>query len=89
MGNELHGTSEEAKANADEFVHIPMVGFTESFNVSVSAAICISHLANKIRQSTVDWKLSEEEKEEIRMKWVKWMVRKSDVLERNFLLGKV
>jgi tRNA (guanosine-2'-O-)-methyltransferase len=86
MGNELHGTSEEAMACADELVHIPMVGFTESFNVSVSAAICISQLVNKIRSIETDWKLSEEEKDDIRMKWVKLMVKKSDVLERNFLL---
>jgi tRNA (guanosine-2'-O-)-methyltransferase len=87
MGNELRGISPEAEAHADHLVHIPMVGFTESFNVSVSAAICISHLVNKIRQSDLDWKLTEDEKDEIRMKWVKLMVKKSDVLERNFMRG--
>ena len=87
MGNELRGISKEAEENADQLVHIPMVGFTESFNVSVSAAICISHLVNKIRQSDLDWKLTEAEKDEIRMTWVKLMVKKSDVLERNFLKG--
>jgi tRNA (guanosine-2'-O-)-methyltransferase len=89
MGNELHGISVEGVANADQLVHIPMVGFTESFNVSVSAAVCISHLVNRIRHSHLDWKLSEEEKDEIRMKWVKLMVKKSDVLERNFLKDKI
>ena len=66
-------------------MHIPMVGFTESFNVSVRAAICIAHLLNKIRHSDLDWKLTDHEKDEIRMKWVKLMVKKSEVLERNFL----
>ena len=85
MGNELRGISKEAELNADYLVHIPMVGFTESFNVSVSAVICIAHLVNKIRQSDLDWKLTDHEKDEIRMKWVKLMVKKSDVLERNIL----
>jgi tRNA (guanosine-2'-O-)-methyltransferase len=85
LGNELHGASPEANENADGFVHIPMVGFTESFNVSVSAAICISTLVNKIRASDMDWKLSEMEKDEIRLSWVRSMVKRSDVLERNFL----
>ena len=85
MGNELHGASSIAQENADYLVHIPMVGFTESFNVSVSTAICATTLLNKIRASEVDWRLTEEEKEEIRFRWIRSMVRKVDVLERNFL----
>jgi tRNA (guanosine-2'-O-)-methyltransferase len=87
MGNELHGASSIAVANADALVHIPMVGFTESLNVSVSAAICISSLVNKIRSSAIDWRLNEEEKSEIRLQWVKAMVNRVDVLERNYLKG--
>jgi len=88
LGNELHGASAVARENADALVHIPMVGFTESFNVSVSAAICVSTLLNKIRTSSeIEWRLSEEEKDEIRMKWIKSMVKRVDVLERNFLKG--
>jgi tRNA (guanosine-2'-O-)-methyltransferase len=85
MGNELHGASSIAQENADCLVHIPMVGFTESFNVSVSTAVCATTLLNKIRNSEIDWRLSEEEKEEIRFRWIRSMVRKVDILERNFL----
>ena len=88
LGNELHGTSTEASDQADGLVHIPMAGFTESFNVSVSAAICCSVLLNKIRSSKIDWKLSDEEKADIRMEWVRAMVNRVDVLERNFLKGQ-
>jgi tRNA (guanosine-2'-O-)-methyltransferase len=38
-----------------------MVGFTESLNISVSAAIIIQNLTNRLRNSTIDWHLSEEE----------------------------
>ncbi|HEY5825306.1 MAG TPA: RNA methyltransferase, partial [Cyclobacteriaceae bacterium] len=41
MGNELRGTSDQAIAQADAKVNIPMYGFTESLNISVSAAICL------------------------------------------------
>lgn len=88
LGNELHGTSSVATGNADALVHIPMVGFTESLNVSVSAAICTSTLVNKIRSSEANWKLSEEEKDELRLKWVRSMVRRSDLLEKNFRAKK-
>jgi tRNA (guanosine-2'-O-)-methyltransferase len=88
MGNELHGASGIAQENADHLVHIPMVGFTESFNVSVSTAICASALLNKIRVEGNDWRLSDEEKAEIRFRWIRSMVRKVDILERNFLKGE-
>lgn len=88
MGNELHGASSIAQENADGLVHIPMVGFTESFNVSVSAAICATTILNKIKASETGWQLSDEEKEEIRMRWVRSIVRKVDVLERNFLANQ-
>lgn len=39
FGNELEGLSDAARGQADEKVTIPMAGFTESFNISVAAAI--------------------------------------------------
>jgi tRNA (guanosine-2'-O-)-methyltransferase len=65
-----------------------MVGFTESFNVSVSTAICASALLNKIRVEGNNWRLSDEEKDETRFRWIRSMVRKVDILERNFLKGE-
>ena len=46
FGSELNGLSPTAIELADEFIQIPMVGFTESLNISVSAAICIHHLTS-------------------------------------------
>ena len=43
FGNELDGISEKAKELADGKVYLPMQGFTESFNLSVSAAILLYH----------------------------------------------
>jgi tRNA (guanosine-2'-O-)-methyltransferase len=85
MGNELRGTSDQAIEQADAKVNIPMYGFTESLNISVSAAICLNTIIPKLRMSDVAWHLSEQEKKDIRLKWYKSCVRKPDLLEREFL----
>ncbi len=41
FGNELEGLSEHSRSSADEIVTIPMGGFTESFNISVAAALVL------------------------------------------------
>lgn len=84
-GTELNGLSETAINNADEYLKIPMFGFTESFNISVSAAIILHHLTEKLRGSTVNWELTEAEKTEIKLNWVKNVVKRSELLEQEFL----
>jgi len=61
FGTEKEGLSEEVMSQADGFLKIPMVGFTESLNISVSAAIIIQDITTRLRQSNVNWQLSEEE----------------------------
>ncbi len=85
MGNEQDGISAYAKAHADKKVFIPMVGFTESLNISVSAAICLNILLTKLRTSAVDWKLTASEKEDLFLQWVRKSVRNASLLEREFL----
>jgi len=86
MGNELRGTSSRAIEQADAKVNIPMYGFTESLNISVSAAICLNTLIPKLRKSSgINWQLAEEEKEHIRLKWYRGCMRKPELLEREFL----
>jgi tRNA (guanosine-2'-O-)-methyltransferase len=89
FGTEIDGLSDIALQNADEFVKIPMVGFTESLNISVSAAICMHHLNLKLRQSDIDWKLSDEEILEIKIDWLRAIISRSDVLEREYLKKQV
>ena len=85
MGNELKGTSSYAIEHADMKVRIPMYGFTESLNISVSAAICLNTLVPALRVSEVDWRLTESEKDEIRINWLRKMVRNPEIMEREFL----
>jgi tRNA (guanosine-2'-O-)-methyltransferase len=85
MGNELHGISESAVSQSDIRVRIPMYGFTESLNISVSAAICLNTIIPKVRNSSVAWGLTETEKHVIRLNWLRKVVKRSDIIEREFL----
>lgn len=86
FGTELTGLSDVVMDNADEFVKIPMYGFTESFNISVSAALVLNHLSTEIRRENVNWRLSETEKLELKLEWLKKSVRKGDKLLEEFFL---
>jgi tRNA (guanosine-2'-O-)-methyltransferase len=85
FGNELRGVSDYAVANADGRLRIPMFGFTESLNISVSVAICLNTIIKKLRNSEVDFYFSDEEKKLLRLEWFKKIVKRSDLVEREFL----
>ncbi len=84
MGNESEGTGDEVKALADEFMTIPMYGFTESFNVSVSAAIILSELMNRLRRSDIDWRLPPDELDELRYRWIRRCIKQGDKIEAEY-----
>lgn len=85
FGNELRGASSYALENCDKKVRIPMYGFTESLNISVSVAIVLNTLISKLRQGEWMYGLSTSEKNEMTLQWYRKVVRKSDVVEREFL----
>ncbi|GAB2501877.1 TrmH family RNA methyltransferase [Algoriphagus taiwanensis] len=85
FGNEHEGISQEVKEEADQLVHIPMLGFTDSFNISVSASIFLFDLIKKAEKfNHPDFFLSEREKEDIRIKWYRSVVKYSEVHEKVF-----
>lgn len=84
LGNEVDGLSKEAIEQADGFLKIPMIGFTESLNISVTAAICMHHLTWKLKHSEINWKLTHEEKTEIKLRWIKNILQRSDLIEQEF-----
>ncbi len=86
FGTELTGISEHATELADEFVKIPMYGFTESFNISVSAALCMYETTKRLRQEIAPeiWQLSENDKQQILLDWCKKVIKRADVLEQDF-----
>ena len=85
FGSEKPGLSKIALDNADEFLKIPMHGFTESFNISVSAAISLHYLSLKLRNSEINWKITSEEKNNILLNWLKNSIKKADEIEQEFI----
>lgn len=84
FGTEKEGLSNEVLEQADGYLKIPMVGFTESLNISVSAAIIIQDITNRLRNSNINWKLTEEEILEKRLDWARKSIKDIQNVERRF-----
>lgn len=85
FGTEKLGLSDYAVAHADMHIRIPMFGFTESYNISVSAALLLYALTNRLHGSTgIDWRLTEEERDELRLEWTRRTLNRIRQYERKF-----
>jgi tRNA (guanosine-2'-O-)-methyltransferase len=85
FGCERPGLTEWAMKEADEYMKIPMVGFTESLNVSVAVAVTLHHLTHQLRNHTdIDWHLTENEKQKILLDWLRTSIKRVDLLEEKF-----
>ncbi len=85
FGVEKEGVSDYVIENADGFLKIPMVGFTESLNISVAAAIILENLTTRLRNSRVDWKLSEEEMLMLYHEWIQKSIKNVDKITEHYL----
>jgi tRNA (guanosine-2'-O-)-methyltransferase len=88
FGTEINGISDEVKKEADAFVKIPMYGFTESFNISVSAAICLYELTSRMRKELSSYHLSHEEKNDLYLDWCMKSIDTGDLLVRKWIKEK-
>lgn len=84
FGTEDVGLTPQAFDLADEYVKIPMVGFTESFNISVSVALCLYQVTQKMRQQNINWQLTEKEQLEVLHSWLKKLLSHADHLEQEW-----
>lgn len=84
FGRETEGLSQEVLDQADCFLKIPMAGFTESLNISVSAAIILQHVTNKLRQTEIDWQLTLAERQEKKLDWIKKTIKSYDEIVARF-----
>ena len=80
FGAEKDGISDYIKQEADGFLKIPMVGFTESLNISVAAAITLQDVTTRLKRTNLDWQLSEEEKNVLYFKWIKNTIKNPEKL---------
>lgn len=76
FGSEGPGISDAARAEADHFVRIPMHGFTESFNISVAAALTLQTVTDRVRALPHDdWRIPESERLRILGNWAERTVK--------------
>ena len=88
FGAEVEGISDTIKEQADGFLKIPMVGFTESLNISVAAAIILQDVTTKLRNSDLNWQLTEVEKEDLYFNWVKKTIKNVQKIEEHYYQKK-
>ena len=84
FGTEKDGLSSDAIENADMYLKIPSYGFTESYNISNSAAIILYTLKQRLIAENHNWQLSREEQNEIKLQWMKNVVKRIDLYETEF-----
>ena len=86
FGTEKDGLSEEMMNAADLHVRIPMYGFTESFNISVSVAILLQTIRQRLEMSGYDWKLTEDEQIALKIQWCEKIVSGGEAVGKEFRL---
>lgn len=84
FGTEQAGLSDYAADNADEHIHIPMYGFSESFNISVCVALCLYHLRLHLKERKKNWQLTKPEKQELYLQWLRKSVKHLKALDKKF-----
>lgn len=85
FGNELSGLSEFALRQSDHRVRIPVFGFTESYNISVSVAMVLCAVMDKLWRRNFNLELPEDDKDKLKLSWYRKIVRRSEIVEREFL----
>ena len=88
MGTELTGISDTVKHYADESLMIPMYGFAESFNISVSAALILQSVRTKLQSSNVKWHLTTADIHRIKLDWLRKSIKSIDLIEKRYLESK-
>ena len=89
FGTELEGLSNLVLENADEYLHIPMYGFTESFNLSVSVAICLYEIRMKMEKENIKWHMTKDEKNQVLLDWLRCSIDRSEIVEDDFLKNRL
>lgn len=85
IGTEKEGLTETACNLADYFIELPMYGFTQSYNLSVCAALILHTLTSRLRESTVNWHLNESDKREILITWFQRCIGHWEHIAKDFL----
>lgn len=83
FGTELTGLSDVVMEHADIHLRIPMYGFTESYNISVSAAITLYTVMERLRSSDLPWRMHDAERDRLKLSWARKVVHSAAHLEER------
>ena len=89
FGTEMEGITDIAMQEADEYLKIPMYGFTESFNLSVAVAVCLQHLSHQMRKENINWQLDEAAKDETLLNWLRYSIDRSEIVEEDYWRNRI
>lgn len=87
FGTELTGLTQEAIDGADAYVKVPMYGFTESFNISVCAALSLFSLTERMRRSDISWQLDSDALLDLKLHWAMQAIRDGHSVMKHLLDG--
>ena len=85
FGTERDGLSDTVLDQADVFLRIPMYGFTESYNISVSAALVLHDVVTRLKKSQVNWQFSDEEVLDKKIDWAVKSIRSGEQILKQLL----
>ena len=88
FGVEKAGLSDKVLQQADVYLKIPMYGFTESFNISVAAALIMHSVSERLHHSDLPWQLSAKEQEKVYLQWLEKSIKSIDLIKKDFLHKK-
>ena len=84
VGNEREGISKYAQSHADEFLKVPMLGFTESLNLSVCTALIVHELIQRLSDSGIDFLLDSLQYDHLLEEWLLKSIKRSDLIVDRF-----
>jgi tRNA (guanosine-2'-O-)-methyltransferase len=85
FGNEKDGMSPEVSAACESRLVIPMVGFVESLNISVAAAIILQDLTTRLRASSAHWQMPAEDRFDLLLDWTRKSIPSITAIEQRWL----
>ena len=85
FGTELDGLSQDSLADADLSIALPIYGFTQSYNVSVTVALTLQSLLCRLRQSDIPWRLGPQDRDHLMLEWLCRSVRAGNLILKRFV----
>ncbi|MBK8338814.1 MAG: RNA methyltransferase [Flavobacteriales bacterium] len=85
FGTELEGLSDDLASRCDGALRIPMFGFTESYNISVAAAITLYTVMRKLRTSSIAHRMNEDDLLALKLRWLRASVHDSASIEQRII----